>query len=265
MTTTAEAALHCEEVGGRLEPDCALELPRDGAPITIDFEVRLPYGLPGTSQHGAPFLVRGAVQTSPSISLSPPLSVPSRPFAHRLSSPPAMFFLLPSGLAFVHHLAFVDCAGPNAKAKRHRIPIEVEVRDFLPPAPVSIASTQEDQPTCFSGGSSRGTVEVEMGLFDRVHANSATPLGRHFGVNVQLHNFRARGGRLNKVRMRLRLALLVVVATPFCLPNAKHTYTVVSNCVRASDPSVEHVTRAGTDNLTLCVRVCGRGPTYKRL
>lgn len=155
----------------------------------------------------------------------------------------------------MHHLAFVECAGPNAKAKRHRIPIEVEVRDFLPPVPVSIACVQEDQPSCLQGGRSRGAVEVEMRLFDRVHANSATSLGRRFGVNVQLHDFLARGGRLNKVHLRLRLALLIVVATPFCLPNAKHTYTMALDCVRALDPSVEHVTRAGTEQLTWYVHL----------
>lgn len=37
--------LHSEELGGPLEPGRAHVLPRDGTPITIDFEVRLPYEL----------------------------------------------------------------------------------------------------------------------------------------------------------------------------------------------------------------------------
>lgn len=48
-----QVVLHSEEVGGQLEPADALELPRDGTSITLNFEVRLPYGLPGTSQLGA--------------------------------------------------------------------------------------------------------------------------------------------------------------------------------------------------------------------
>lgn len=47
--TIAGDVLHAEEVGGPLEP---LILPRDGAAVSLNFEIRLPYGLPGTSEFG---------------------------------------------------------------------------------------------------------------------------------------------------------------------------------------------------------------------
>ena len=119
----------------------------------------------------------------------------------------------------------------------------------MPPEVMCVADVTEDQPGCFCGGRGRGTIETTVGLFDRAHANSDSPLGRRFAMSVQLRGFRARGGRLNKVHMRLSLVVLIVVPTPFCLPNAKHTYTVASSRVCALDPTVDHATNGETEEL----------------
>lgn len=168
----------------------------------------------------------------------------------------------------MQHLASVVCTGPNAKAKRDNIPIEVQVRDFLPPVPVSVTQISEDEPRgCFSGRS-RGTVEVTMNLYDRIHASTATEPGRPLGVKVQLHNFRASGGRLSKVVMRLRLGLnLFIATTPFCVPNTnRNMITIATDRARALDPNVEHVTHGETEQLMWCVHVrWGNVPDFGRL